>query len=332
MFPKANLKTSARSLSLTLIAIAIGWTASGCSMLGWKRDREVVRVIEDASHPVSEILCLWEPAEGHDMKGLPCRGFAGQLLFFSVGNEAPAEVGGEVMIYVFDDHGTVEEQQRPIHQFNFPNESWKTYLRDTNFGASYQLFIPYTRHTSEAATCNLRVRYTSPEGRITFSKIVEIQLPGTPRLHAPPTAEDVAGELTPASLLEQLTTTRAEAGASSSPITQASHTEPALLDPRVSRQGVNVSSLDVSTSSIEVPPTQLVNHQMAALNHLVSSLEPGTGTPAAPANTPSPATTTSGVSQDHLLAPAERTEAAATTPAPRSHRLHPLAGTSEAAP
>jgi hypothetical protein len=90
-------------LVLSLIVVAMSLSSTGCSMLGWQKDREVVRVIEDPRQPVSEIICLWQPAEGQDMDGLPCRGFAGQLLFFAVGNEAPAEVGGEVMIYIFDD-------------------------------------------------------------------------------------------------------------------------------------------------------------------------------------------------------------------------------------
>ncbi len=336
-------RMSLPSLGLSLIVVAMGLSSTGCSMLGWNRDREVVRVLEDPTHPVSEIICLWSPAEGQDMKGLPCRGFAAQILFFAIGSEAPAEVGGEVMVYVFDDHGTVEEQKLPLHQFNFPNESWRTYLRNTNFGASYQLFIPYTRPTSEAAICNLRVRYTSPEGRITFSKIEEISLPGTPRQHARQTDASAGGggqQDTQASLLEQLESPR-QGAAEASQVSQASHTESALVDPRFSLERTPDSQLHVSTSQIELQSAQLVNNQMAALDRLVGSLEAGPVTsagalPSSIVDLRSPPSTSNEVSPAHILAPVDagdsEPESATPTTTQHTHRLHPLATELEAAP
>ncbi len=332
-------RSSLPYLSLSLIAVAMSLSSTGCSMLGWKKDREVVRVIEDPTQPVSEIICLWQPAEGQDMDGLPCRGFAGQILFFAVGNEAPAEVGGEVMIYVFDDHGTVEEQEKPLHQFQFPNDCWKTYLRDTNFGASYQLFVPYTRRTSEAATCNLRVRYTSPEGRITFSKLQEITLPGTPRQDPPQTGESASGgDTTQASLLQQLNSPR-EGAAEASEVSQASHVEPALVDSRFGYERPQ-SHLQVSTSQIELQPTQLANNQMAALNRIVGSIEDGSAPSTPPTSSSidlhSRPSATSDVTQAHILAPANDSEGESATVAPaapmHTHRLHPLASGLDAAP
>lgn len=149
--------------------------------------------------PVREIVCLWEPGEGIGLDGLPTRGFAGQILFFTGGHAEPAKVDGDVRIYVFDNHGTPEEQQRPIHQFDFDGGSWNTYLHDTNMGAAYQVFIPYTRKGGYGADCALRVRLTPKDGLPVFSKMATIQLQGrafpgdtTTSADAAPPAADVA--------------------------------------------------------------------------------------------------------------------------------------------
>ena len=104
---------------------------------------------------VAEIVCLWEAAEGIGLDGLPTRGFAGQVLFFPRGQPEPIRIDGDIMIYVFDDHGTEAEQARPLHQFEFPAVAWNSFLYKTNLGPAYQLFIPYTRKGGNFASCAL---------------------------------------------------------------------------------------------------------------------------------------------------------------------------------
>lgn len=141
--------------------------------------------------PVVEIICLWEPAEGLGLDGLPTRGFAGQILFFTAGHPQPLKVNGDVRIYVFDDHGTPEEQSRPIHQFDFAPDAWNAFLRETNIGTAYQVFIPYTRKSTYQTNCSLRVRYTpAGGGSPVYSKMATVVLPGrnrpkTPREQSP---------------------------------------------------------------------------------------------------------------------------------------------------
>lgn len=132
--------------------------------------------------PVGEIICLWEPAEGLGLDGLPTRGFAGQILFFSPGRPQPLKVNGDVRIYVFDDHGTQEEQSRPIHYFDFTGDAWNAFLRDTNIGGAYQMFVPYTRKTALQSNCSIRVRYTPADGGApVYSKMASLSLPGRAR-------------------------------------------------------------------------------------------------------------------------------------------------------
>ncbi|MBX3449571.1 MAG: hypothetical protein KF777_08440 [Planctomycetaceae bacterium] len=133
----------------------------------------------DARHPVVEVMCLWEPGEGRDTQGLPTRGFAGQVLFFGMGVAEPMKVNGDVKVYVFDDHGTEEERKKPIHIFEFPADVWNTYFRVGNVGASYQIFIPYTRPGSNLANCSLRLRYSDTVSGALYSKSATLTLPGT---------------------------------------------------------------------------------------------------------------------------------------------------------
>ena len=134
---------------------------------------------EDARHPVREIICLWQPAEGEDLDGLPGRGFAGQILFFASGQSESVLTKGEVSILVYDDQGTTEDVSQPFHEFKFPGEVWDLYSVETNFGAAYQLFIPYTRPGKQRAACSVRVKYTPENGQPIYSHIASLVLPGT---------------------------------------------------------------------------------------------------------------------------------------------------------
>jgi len=162
---------------LAMVMLALVCTGSGCQLFKGGKLSSIPNA--DEEHPVVEIICVWQPGEGTGLDGLPCRGFAGQILFFALGEKAPVRVNGKVRVYVFDDQGTQEEQERPIHQFDFDAKSFQSFLTQTNMGGAYQLFIPYTRKGSHSASCTLRVRYRPEEGSSVYSKMATIVLPGT---------------------------------------------------------------------------------------------------------------------------------------------------------
>ena len=136
------------------------------------------RSSDEEALQVAEIVCLWEAAEGIGLDGLPTRGFAGQVLFFPRGQPEPVSIDGDVMIYVFDDQGSEDEQARPLHQFEFPAAAWNSFLYKTNLGPAYQLFVPYTRKGGNLASCALRVRMTAKDRLPVYSKIAKVTLPG----------------------------------------------------------------------------------------------------------------------------------------------------------
>ena len=179
------MKSFASCTSLWLVLSAL----SGCSALDLDLELPFA-ASRDAQAQIVDIVCLWEPAEGVGLDGLPTRGFAGQILFFRPGKPEPIRVDGDVWVYVFDDQGTPDEQSRPLHQFEFPSAAWNAFLCKTNLGPAYQLFIPYTRKGVHLANCAIRVRLTAAGRTPVYSKLANVQLPGK---QADPDAE---GDLT----------------------------------------------------------------------------------------------------------------------------------------
>lgn len=166
-----------RRLACLLLAAMLQLT--GCRQFNLFSRDPLARIPEaTADDPVVEVIGLWEPAEGIGTDGLPCRGFAGQVLLFTARGAAPVRSNGDLRVYVFDDRGTPEEQEKPIHQFDFEKLALQKYLAETHLGAGYHLFIPYTRKGGMRAHCSLRVRLTAPDGRPVYSKMAQVILPG----------------------------------------------------------------------------------------------------------------------------------------------------------
>lgn len=134
-------------------------------------------------NPVVQIVGMWDVAEGRDPDGKRCRGFAGQILFLGNRKGTPVEVDGEVMIYVFDDVGTPEEQAKPIHQFRFDNRAWNQHLKSGSMGPSYHCFIPYTRPGNHEANCTIRMKLTPSDNTpVVTSESAHMALRGKSRL------------------------------------------------------------------------------------------------------------------------------------------------------
>ncbi len=131
-----------------------------------------------AENPATEVISVWEPAEGTGVNGLPSRGFAGQVMFFTRNSPEPVQVNGDIRIYLFDDTGAVEERKKPIHQFDFTPEAWNTHITDGTLGASYNVFIPYTKDNPYQTRCTLRVRIQQPNKPPVFSEAIAVTLPG----------------------------------------------------------------------------------------------------------------------------------------------------------
>lgn len=160
-------------LAVWLLTTTVGCATVNLSKIDFRSRKATAR------NPAIKIVCLWEPAEGRDPKGIPCQGFAGQILFLT-SKSLPVSVEGDIKVYLFDDHGTAEEQTKPLHEFNFDSNAWAQHYSYGSLGPCYNVFIPYMRKGVGDATCALRLRLTPPEGEGTpvFSEMTSIELFG----------------------------------------------------------------------------------------------------------------------------------------------------------
>lgn len=163
-----------------LLYLAATLACTGCSttsIFQWNMDGFRY---SSAKNPVTEIVSIWQPGEGTDGQGKNCRGFVGQIHFFTAKEAAPVVADGTIRVYLFDDQGTPEEQVKPIHQYDFSPEAWQTHMAKGKLGPTYTAFIPYPRKGSHEARCSLRVRYIPKHGGAPyFSEMVNLVLPGT---------------------------------------------------------------------------------------------------------------------------------------------------------
>ena len=165
-----------------LLAACLSLTA-GCSSLTLPTTLTAAKQASAKPDPdarISQVLTIWQPGEGVGADGLPTRGFAGQILFFAAGNDAPVPVDGTVRIYVFDDQNIGEDAGKPVHVFNFEAAAWPKYRRETKLGTSYHLFIPYTRPGAHQAVCSLRTKFQNARG-IVLSEAADVLLEGRKR-------------------------------------------------------------------------------------------------------------------------------------------------------
>jgi len=182
--------------SLAIFALLLSAAGFGCSQRNMLNLKQLNIGPNKQSPPISRIVCLWKAAQGRDMKGQPARGVAGQILFFTAGSDRPVkfEGNGELLVYLFDDQGTPDEQTKPIHRFRFSSEAWNLHLHNGSLGPSYHVFIPYTRNVVHQVEVAVNVRLIPENGPSASSDMISVTLPGPIReKDRKPLAEVVSG-------------------------------------------------------------------------------------------------------------------------------------------
>lgn len=168
-----------KNLSLAVITILLSVT--GCM------SSSATTVLKDpgrligrprAEKNVVKVLCLWEPSQGTGVDGKPCRGFAGQILFFGPTDKSAVRVQGDVRITEYEPYDPdAEEFPEPLHTFNFSADAWDVHSTEGSLGVSYSVFIPYMKKHRDAAHCGVKVEFLSPDGQPVASDITAIVLP-----------------------------------------------------------------------------------------------------------------------------------------------------------
>ena len=187
-----------------------------------------------ARNPVTQIICIWQQSEGRDPSGMPCRGFAGQILFLAGRSSLPVQIEGDVRIYLFDDQGSSEEQSKPMHQYDFDTGAWARHLTKGTLGPTYSVFVPYTRRGTHEAKCALRIRLKPGDEPAVFSDMATIPLEGrakkaSERESTGPSSEQVKAATEAVSQSMRRTTTISMNGETTKPDAKRNQVQSAAL-------------------------------------------------------------------------------------------------------
>ena len=147
-----------------------------CSFAGCAGTRSILPSVGNAestttitdSVPITKVVCLWEPGAGRVPEG-PSRGVLGQLMFFSGSDRSPQEVRGTVTIYMFDNHGSTEQQSKPVLKLVLTPQELAAVHSESILGHAYNIPVPYPKKHRLETTCTMRVKYTSPSGNVAYS-------------------------------------------------------------------------------------------------------------------------------------------------------------------
>jgi hypothetical protein len=158
-------------------ALALLLFATGCSTTSVFERLRVGKASPE--NPAIEVVCLWQPAKGTGANGLPTRGMAGQIMFFTRGSSAPVMADGDVRIYEFDDQGTADELRKPIHQFDFLAADWQNFQSQGTLGPCYNIFVPYVKGGHKQVEVTMQLRFTPKGAPTLYSDMTSVTLPGS---------------------------------------------------------------------------------------------------------------------------------------------------------
>ena len=189
------MQRAGRWIVLAVLAVV---APMGCASSPWlKVDKLGYRHASEAN-PVVRILAAWQIGEGQAADGKTVRGFVGQIFLLDAEKQVPVIAQGSVRIYLFDDQGTQAERDTPIHQHDFPEDSWKVRLQKTKMGPAYVVFTPYVRGGTHKSECSLRIKFMPHDGSPpVFSDLAHVTLPGTTTKAVDPVLSTASQSATP---------------------------------------------------------------------------------------------------------------------------------------
>jgi hypothetical protein len=171
------MQRAGRWIVLTVLAVV---APMGCASSPWLKVDKLGYTHASETNPVVRILAAWQLGEGQAADGKTVRGFVGQIFLLDAEKQVPVIAQGSVRIYLFDDQGTPAERDTPIHQHDFPEDSWKVRLQKTKMGPAYVVFTPYVRGGTHKSECSLRIKFMPHDGSPpVFSDLAHVTLPGT---------------------------------------------------------------------------------------------------------------------------------------------------------
>lgn len=107
----------------------------------------------------------------------PTRGFGGRIYFFDQHNNA-VPAAGKLVVYAFKDEGDLDADRPPDRKYVFPAEDFSRHYSESNFGASYSVWVPWDAVGGEQCNISLIPIFTTVEGKVVVGDQSRHILPG----------------------------------------------------------------------------------------------------------------------------------------------------------
>ncbi|MEM0924411.1 MAG: hypothetical protein AAGJ83_00100 [Planctomycetota bacterium] len=134
----------------------------------------------------AKLAATWSPDVFVRTGKTPTRGFGGRLFFFDERSKA-VPVEGTLTVHGFE--VGADGNDREIKPFKFTPEQFTRHFSQSDFGASYSIWIPWDAVGEHEKRISLVATFQSSEGKIIQGSPTTVVLPGTPRAEASPSPD-----------------------------------------------------------------------------------------------------------------------------------------------
>lgn len=175
------------------LLLAISMLATGCTSPTTRTDKKLNQFfqtpdwVKNASWSKDEktppepypgpvkLAVTWTPDVLVQTGRTPTRGFGGRLFFFDEKSKA-VPVEGTLTVHGFA--GGVSEKDAKVRPFKFTPEQFTQHFSQSDFGASYSIWIPWDAAGGDQTRVSLVVTFQSTSGKLVQGTPTTVILPG----------------------------------------------------------------------------------------------------------------------------------------------------------
>jgi hypothetical protein len=228
--------------------------ATGCQALHLEHSKKFPWVAktelkESKFSKPARMVAIWTDAV-YNQAGKPAtRGFGGRLYFYNNQNQT-VPVEGQLVVYAYDDSNEDKVREAPDKKFVFTPDQFTRHYSESDFGASYSVWIPWDTVGGMETPISLVPVFTSSTGDVVIGQQTMNVLPG----RKTPVEQAQSFQSSPANLpqigsVQQVTYQQPVAGQSDQ-VREAS-----LATGQASRASGTFGSSGMRTVTIPVPPS-----------------------------------------------------------------------------
>lgn len=185
-------KTKRSARALIVAVLAAGSLTAGCASPATQGDSKLANVFQKPQwlkapwsksadeHPEPypnpvKVASTWAPDVLVQTGKTPTRGFGGRLFFFDEKTKA-VPVEGTLTVHGFEVDSQGQDKQ--IKPFKFTPEQFTKHFSQSDFGASYSIWIPWDAAGGEEKRISLVPTFQTTEGKLVQGSPTTVVLPG----------------------------------------------------------------------------------------------------------------------------------------------------------